>query len=75
MPPAPRQASQPSTAADEQPVRRTSLAEQRTDDATVRFNKWTSFQNTAYQKGQFAGFPLPVARRLVSEGLCVMVTK
>jgi hypothetical protein len=59
------------------PVEQTSLAARNTapDEVTVRFTRWTPFNNTAYQRGQFAGFRAAVARRLVVEGAAVVVQK
>ena len=48
------------------PVAQTSIAVRgmHPDEVTVRFLKWTPVGLTAYQRGQFAGFPSAVALRL-----------
>lgn len=42
-------------------------------EATVRFNKWVAHGNTAYQKGQHAGFHINEARELERRNLAVIV--
>ena len=48
------------------PVAQTSIAVRGThpDEVTVQFLRWTAVGLTAYQRGQFAGFPSAVALRL-----------
>jgi len=58
------------SAPDGKPVMQTSLAVRGTPpgEVTVRFRRWTAVNVTAYQRGQYAGFPLPVALRLEAQG-------
>ena len=54
----------------------TSIADRRPDDpdeVTVQFTRWCAHLNTAYQKGQFAGFKRAVAQQLVASGAAVLV--
>lgn len=55
-------------------VERTSLATRGTaaDEVNVQFRRWTAHGNTAYQKGQYAGFPIPVAEALAARGAVII---
>lgn len=39
-------------------------------EVTVRFKRWTQVGQTAYQKGQCAGFLRPAAEAMVRKGVC-----
>jgi len=53
---------------------RTSLAtpSKHPDEDTVRFNRFTQIGQTAYQRGQFAGFLRPMTDSLVAKGAAVI---
>jgi hypothetical protein len=55
-------------------VERTSLGHRNDslDDVTLRFTKWHPHGNTAYQKGQFAGFNRVEAQRLIAMGVAIL---
>ena len=74
IPRAPASALSTATSVVVEEVEQTSLAERHTasDEVTVRFAKWHAHGNTAYQKHQFAGFPLTVAQRLVAAGVALV---
>ena len=55
---------QPAVAAAEPPKMQTSIADYVQAPATVRFRRWTSYGNTAYLRGQEAGFTLHEAEML-----------
>jgi hypothetical protein len=57
-------------AAAVKPVQQTSLASRGIPpgEVTVQFRRWTAHAQTAYQRGQFAGFPLVIAERLEAAG-------
>ena len=59
----------------DQPIPQTSLAtpSRHPLEVVVRFNRWAQVGVTAYQKGQYAGFLLPEAERMVAKGLCKIV--
>lgn len=56
------------------PIEHTSIAGRNNarDEVTLRFLKWHAHGNTAYQRGQFAGFKLDVAQRLVASGVALL---
>jgi hypothetical protein len=41
-------------------------------EVTVQFTRWTAYGMTAYQRGQYAGFSLAVAQKLVAERRAVL---
>lgn len=45
------------------------------NNVTVRFRKWTTHGNTAYQRGQFAGFSERDAAILVRNGAADIVER
>jgi hypothetical protein len=55
------------------PIMQTSLAHRNSGvgEVTVQFKRWTAFGQTAYQKGQFAGFPIAVAQGLRDRGAVI----
>jgi hypothetical protein len=55
-------------------VERTSLGNRNDSmgEVTLRFNRWHAHGNTAYQKGQFAGFSRPEAQRLIASGVAIL---
>lgn len=61
-------------AATTKEIPKTSLANRgsRPDDVTVKFRVWTAHGNTAYQKGQFAGFPIAIAEQLERAGRVII---
>jgi hypothetical protein len=56
------------------PIMQTSLGSRRSSEGevTVQFRKWTAHGNTAYQKGQYAGFPIAVALGLRDRGAVIL---
>ena len=54
----------------ERVVPQTSLAARGTPpgEVTVQFRRWRAYGQTAYQRGQYAGFPAAVALRLEAAG-------
>ena len=56
------------------PVEKTSLAARNNalDEVTLRFVKWHAHGNTAYQRGEFAGFRTDVAQRLIAGGVAIL---
>jgi predicted metal-dependent phosphoesterase TrpH len=55
-------------------VAKTSLATRGTPpgEVTVQFRRWTAYGQTAYQRGQFAGFPASVAEQMERAGAVVL---
>ena len=43
------------------------------NEVTVQFRRWYAHANTAYQRGQQAGFPAPVAEEMVRKGVGLVV--
>ena len=56
------------------PVEKTSLAQRNNapDQVTLCFTRWHSVGNTAYQRGEFAGFRIDVAQRLIAGGVAIL---
>ncbi len=52
----------------------TSIATRGTNpgEVMVQFQKWHAYGQTAYQRGQFAGFPLAVADKMERAGVVVI---
>jgi hypothetical protein len=42
------------------------------NEVTVQFRRWTAHGMTAYQRNQYAGFPLHIAQELVRSGAAVI---
>jgi hypothetical protein len=41
-------------------------------EVTVQFRKWTAHGMTAYQRGQYAGFHISIAEKLIADGRAVL---
>jgi hypothetical protein len=63
-----------SSVSAKQPIAQTSLAARGNPpgQVTVQFRKWHAHGQTAYQKGQFAGFPVAVAEGMERSGVVVV---
>lgn len=57
-------------------IEQTSLADRHSDpdEVTLEFTRWHAQGNTAYQRGEFAGFKRAVAQRLIAGGVAILAS-